>query len=66
MRVHLDELFIFVVGYYLLWCGTGGTMYSSFSYDNIQRLFPFVGYYGSKVCITLLQQICVVLCCIVL
>jgi len=45
---------MFVVGYYLLWCGTAGTLYSSISYDNIQRYIPtipFVGYFDSKVCI---------------
>ena len=46
----------FVVGYYLLWCGTVGTMYSHVTYDNIQRYVPFFGYYDSKVCITVQLQ----------
>jgi len=44
-----------VVAYYLLWCGTAGTVYPSLTYDNIQHFVPFVGYYGSKVCIMMLQ-----------
>jgi len=47
----------FVVGYYLLWCGTVGTVYSHFTYDNIQHYLPFVGYYDSKVCITVSLQV---------
>jgi len=43
---------VFVVAYYLLWCGTVGTVYSHFTYDNMQHYFPFIGYYDSKVCIT--------------
>ena len=48
---------MFAVGYYLLWCGGAGTAYSSVTYDNFQHYFPFVGYYHSKVCITVLRQI---------
>jgi len=51
------KLCLFVVGYYLLWCGTGGMVYSSLTYDNVQHFFPFVGYYDGKVCFTVLQQI---------
>jgi len=48
---------MFVVAYYLLWCGTVGTVYSHFTYDNIQHYFPFVGYYGSKVCFMLSLEV---------
>lgn len=47
----LMKLCIFVVAYYLLWCGAAGTVYSSLTYDNIQPFLPFVGYYDRKVCI---------------
>jgi len=46
-------MFIFVVGWYLWWCGTVGTVYSSFTYDNM----PFVHYFDRKVCIAVFQQI---------
>jgi len=48
---------MFVVAYYLLWCGTVGTVYSHFTNDNIQHYFPFIGYYGSKVCFMLSLEV---------
>ena len=49
--------YAFVVGYYLLWCGTLGTVYSRFTYDSVQNYFPFIGYSDSKVCALLSLQV---------
>jgi len=61
MTVHADEILFVLVAFYLLWCGTGGVLYSSFTRDNIQHFFPFVAYYHSRVCIMVLQHFCLVM-----